>query len=78
MAINEAKNLCELYRSAFGPEHALEEMAKDALTEIERITRQASAGFSRGGIKVAPLKGGGLLLDSVEPLDIDKTSSPHG
>jgi hypothetical protein len=76
--INEAKNLCELYRATYGPEYALEEMAKDALTEIERITRQASAGFSRGGIKVAPLKGGGLLLDSVEPLDIDKTSSPHG
>jgi hypothetical protein len=76
--VNEARNLAELYRSAFGPEHALEEMAKDALTEIERITRQASAGFSRGGIKAAPLKGGGLLLDSAEPLDIDKTSSPHG
>jgi hypothetical protein len=76
--INEAKNLCELYRSAFGPEHALEEMAKDALTEIERITRQASAGFSRGGIKVAPLKGNGLLLDATEPLDVAAEQSPHG
>jgi hypothetical protein len=76
--MNEARNLAELYRAAFGPEHALEEMARDAITEIERITRQASAGFSRGGIKVAPLKGGGLLLDVAEPLDIDKTSSPHG
>jgi hypothetical protein len=76
--INEAKNLCELYRATYGPEYALEEMAKDAIAEIERITRQASAGFTRGGIKVAPLKGNGLLLDATEPLDIDKTSSPHG
>jgi hypothetical protein len=76
--MNEARNLAELYRATYGPEYALEEMARDAITEIERITRQASAGFSRGGIKVAPLKGGGLLLDVAEPLDIDKTSSPHG
>jgi hypothetical protein len=76
--INEAKNLCELYRSAFGPEHALEEMARDAIAEIERITRQASAGFSRGGIKVAPLKGNGLLLDATEPLDVAAEQSPHG
>jgi hypothetical protein len=76
--INEAKNLCELYRSAFGPEHALEEMASDAIAEIERITRQASAGFSRGGIKVAPLKGNGLLLDATEPLDVAAEQSPHG
>jgi hypothetical protein len=76
--MNEARNLAELYRATYGPEHALEEMAKDAIAEIERITRQASAGFTRGGIKAAPLKGNGLLLDSAEPLDIDKTTSPHG
>jgi hypothetical protein len=76
--MNEARNLAELYRATYGPEYALEEMARDAITEIERITRQASAGFTRGGIKVAPLKGNGLLLDATEPLDIDKTSSPHG
>jgi hypothetical protein len=78
MAINEAKGLAELYRATYGPEYALEEMAKDAITEIERITRQASAGFSRGGIKVAPLKGGGVLLDSIEPLDVATEQSPHG
>jgi hypothetical protein len=76
--MNEARNLAELYRAAFGPEHALEEMARDAITEIERITRQASAGFSRGGIKKPPLKGNGLLLDSVEPLDVAAEQSPHG
>jgi hypothetical protein len=69
----ERDHLWAEYVKLFGDKAGLE------MTAAYLFARdKGSHGFGRGSLRHNPYRPDALNLDTAEPLDIDKTSSPHG